>query len=492
MRQLSPLDSQFLQIESQTTVGHIASLIVLDPSTVPDGRWDLERVRNMLAGRIHIAPVFRQRLVQVPFGLTRPFWADDPHFDLDHHLHEVVVPSPGTREQLGEVVGLLHAQPLDRSRPLWEAWVITGLEDGGVALYSKVHHSAVDGVSGAEVLAALLHLTVEPREVEPESSPFRPHRLPSTTDLVTRGVAAAWALPRQLVRTVPGAVRYVDQLPGMHTLGAARVLSQSADRVQQLFGATPRDVVARDVKAPPTPLNRPISAQRNFAFASLPLSDIRRVRRRFGGTTNDIVMGLCTTALRRWLVDHDALPAEPLVAAVPVSTRVRGRKGEGNEIAVMMAELPTDVPDATTRMKIMREAMYTAKASFDALPAGLLADLAILVPTALNGSAARTLFRLATIPGAPFNLMISNVPGPPRQLYVAGARVVGLHPVSVITDLTGALNITLISTNGSLDFGLIASPEHVPDVWRLTEYLREALDELLALAEEEEETTAAP
>jgi diacylglycerol O-acyltransferase len=200
---------------------------------------------------------------------------------------------------------------------------------------------------------------------------------------------------------------------------------------------------------------------------------------------NDVVMALTASALRRWLLDHDALPETPLVVAVPVSIRARDQKGTlGNQVSVMLAELPTHLRDPRERLERMRIAMLEAKRAFQAVPASILQDLSTLVPTALSGLAARALFRLATVPGLMFNLFVSNVPGPPFALYIAGARVEGIYPVSAVTDLTGGLNITLFSYNGSLDFGLIACREMVPDVWHLIGYLQDAMAEMLALVDE--------
>jgi len=210
---------------------------------------------------------------------------------------------------------------------------------------------------------------------------------------------------------------------------------------------------------------------------------VKQVKNAFGLTVNDVVMAMATGALRRWLLDHDALPPIPLIAAVPVSIRTDGEKSSlGNQISVMLAALPTNLPDPAERLGAVAEAMSEAKAEFEAVPATILADVAATVPTAFSGLASRALFRLVTVPGPPFNLFVSNIPGPQLPLYVAGARVRGIHPVSAVTDLTGGLNITLFSYDGALDFGLIASREMVPDVWHLIDYLAEELDELVKLA----------
>ena len=483
MRQLTALDAQFLNVESPTTVGHVGSLIVLDPSTAPDGEWNLETVRAVFEPRLHLAAPLRQRLVEVPLGLGRPYWVDDPHFDIEFHLRELALPTSGTRRQLGEQVARLHARQLDRSRPLWEAYVITGLEGGRCAFYSKIHHAAIDGVSGAEILETVMDLTVEPREVPPEDAPFVPRRMPSTVDLVRRGLRQAALNPVELLATVPKSLRYVDQLPGAANIPGARLLSASAGLVGQALGGSARPVSgSRELKAPRTPLNGTITAHRRFSFGSIPLSDVKLVKNHFGTTVNDVVMALTAAALRRWLLDHDALPATPLVGAVPVSVRTEDQKGSlGNQVSVMLAELPTHLADPEERLLFTRESMLDAKRAFDAVPASLLQDLSALVPTALSGLAARALFRLATMPGVLFNLFVSNVLGPQLPLYIAGAEVEGIYPVSAVTDMTGGLNVTLFSYNGALDFGLIACREMVPDVWNLIGYLQEEMAELVAL-----------
>ena len=485
MRQLSPLDAQFLNVESPTTVGHVGSLILLDPATSPSGSWTLEAVRQVFEPRLHLAVPLRQRLVSVPLGLGRPYWVDDPHFDIEFHLRELALPSPGTRQQLGEQVARIHARQLDRTRPLWEAYVITGLEDGKAAFYSKIHHAAIDGVSGAEILETIMDLTPEPRLVEPEESPFVPRPLPSTLGLVRRGLGAAARNPVEVVRAVPKSLSYLDELPGAGNIPGARLVAEAAGLVSMAVGGGRPEVGHRSLHPPRTPLNGHITAHRRIAYGSVPLSEVKLVKAHFGLTVNDVVMALTASALRRWLLDHDALPGTPLVAAVPVSVREAegGESAPGNHVSVMLAELPTHLADPHERLLVMKESMDEAKRHFEAVPASLLQDLSHVIPTALSGLAARALFRLATVPGLLFNLFVSNVPGPQLPLYIAGARVEGIYPISAVTDMTGGLNITLFSYDGNLDFGLVACREMVPDVWNLVGYLQEAMAELVALVE---------
>jgi diacylglycerol O-acyltransferase / wax synthase len=483
MRQLSSLDAQFLNVESPTTVGHVGSLVVVDPSTAP-GAWGLDTVRAVYEQRLHLAPVLRQRLVEVPLGLGRPYWVDDPHFDIEFHLRELALPSPGTREQLGEQVARIHARQLDRSRPLWEAYVITGLADGKAAFYSKVHHAAIDGVSGEEMLEMIMDVTVEPREVRPETV-ADPRPMPSRLDLLRHGLGAAALNPVEVLRVVPKSLSYLDQLPGAMNFPGVHALSATAGTVGRLLGQA-KSPGGRALHAPRTPFNGPITAHRRFAFGSVSLEDVKRVKNHLDMTVNDVVMSLTASALRRWLLDHDALPRTPLVVAVPVSVRNEEHGGEdGNQVSVMVAELPTHLSGVVERAESMRESMHEAKRHFDSSPASLVQDLSALIPTALSGAVARALFHLATVPGVLFNLFVSNVPGPQLPLYVAGAKVEGLYPVSAVSDMTGGLNITLFSYDGHLDFGLIACREMVPDVWNLVGYLQDALDELVALLPDE-------
>jgi WS/DGAT/MGAT family acyltransferase len=290
--------------------------------------------------------------------------------------------------------------------------------------------------------------------------------------------------PVDLARTVPRALPHLADVPGVSLIPGVTRLSDAAGSVAGLApGAGKRRTVARRrLTPPPTPLNAPITAHRRFAYGSLRLDDVKRVKNALSMTVNDVVMALCASALRRWLLDHDALPDEPIVVAVPVSVRTdEVDAGQGNQVSIMLAELPTQLGDVADRCSAVHVAMAEAKEQFDAVPATILQDLAAVIPTALSGLAARAAFRMVTVGALPFNLFVSNIPGPQLPLYVGGARVLGIYPASAVTDLTGALNITLFYYDGSLDFGLIACREIVPDVWNLIGYLEDALAELLDL-----------
>jgi diacylglycerol O-acyltransferase len=485
MQQLSSLDAQFLNVESHTTVGHVGSLILLDPSTAPDGRVTLDRLREVMEPRLHLAPPLRQRLVNVPLGLGRPYWVDDPDFDIEFHLREVGLPDPGDERQLGEHIAGIHARPLDRTRPLWEIYLLHNLEGGRQAIYTKVHHAAIDGISGVEVLATIVDVTVEPRVEEQPEEVWSPAPLPGPLELVGRGLAATAAQPVEILRRLPKTLPHLADMPGASLVPGAQALSDVADSLVQMAGLQGRTVRRHSLNTPATPLNGPITAHRRFAFGSLPLDSIKRIKNAYSMTVNDVVLALCTSALRRWLLDHDGLPEIPIVVAVPVSVRTDDDQGAtGNHISVMLAEMPTHLADPEERLVAVQAGMAEAKAQFEAIPATILQDLTAVIPTALSGLAARAIFSMGGAGAYPFNLFISNVPGPQLPLYVAGASVLGLYPASAITSFTGALNITLFSYNGSLDFGLIACRELLPDVWNLIDYLSEALDELVKLVDE--------
>jgi len=489
MQQLSSLDAQFLHIESPTTTGHVGGLLLLDPAEAPDGDLTLERLREVLEPRLHLAPLLRQRLVSVPLGLARPYWVDDPDFDIEFHLREISLPQPGDDAQLSEQVSRIHARPLDRARPLWEMYLISGVQGGRQALYSKVHHAAIDGVSGAEILAVIVDTTVEPRLEEPPAEYWDPAPLPSPVALFQRGVEAAVRQPGETLRTLPRALPYFADLPFVSMLPGVKTASQIASSLASMAvsGTSEVEVVSRRIPvAPATPINGRITAHRRFAFGSLALDDIKTVKDAFGLTVNDVVMALCAGALRRWLLDHDGLPDQPVVVAVPVSIRTHEHEGPGNQVSMMLAELPTHLAGPTERLAEVQESMTAAKEQFEALPATILQDLTAAIPTVWASLAARAVFRVVAAGAPPFNLFVSNVPGPQMPLYVGGARIVGVYPASAITDFTGALSITVFSYDGSLDVGLIACRELVPDVWNLIDYLREELGELLELVASDE------
>lgn len=469
-RQLSSLDVQFLNAETTASPTHIGSLTVLDPSDRPGGPITIGELRRRIASRLHLVAPLRWRLHTVPLGLDLPYWLDSGAVDIACHVHEVQLAAPGNDRQLGELIGELAAQPLQRDRPLWQAFLIHGLEGGRQALYTKVHHAVIDGVSGAEILAVVLDIEPSPSAVSRPPSVIVPESAPSVGEMATRGVRNAVLAATRFARRGPAIIAHLSELPGAASLPLAGA-----------FATVKRS--PRPIAAPPTSLNRAVASERGFAFTSLPLADVKQLRATLGLTVNDVVMTLCAAAVRRWLIAQGGLPDTPLVAGIPISVRSTAEAGNGgNRISFMLAPLPTDVADPLRRARMMQESVNAAKRRFSEAPAGLLDDAVALVPQLLHGLLPRAALAAAASLRPAMNLLVSNVPGPQIPLYAAGARVLGNHPVSVVHDLTGGLNITVMSYNGQLDIGVVACRRAVPDVWSITDHLRSALEELVDLS----------
>ncbi|GAA4956246.1 WS/DGAT/MGAT family acyltransferase [Nonomuraea thailandensis] len=658
MRQLTALDAQFLNVETPTTAAHVAGLAILDSA---DGAVTRSALAELLLDRIHFSPALSLRLAEVPLGLDHPYWAADPGFDLDHHLFELTLPEPGDHWQLADAVAQIHARHLDRAHPLWEMHLINGLFDGKVAVYTKVHHAAIDGVSGAETLATLLDLTPDghltPRsrqttarndgeatpgagagtgsgleagasagagagagaiagatgagggtamvsggtkptttggtgrtaaggteraaaggagraavgaadaEVPAVGQPLEEHRIVCETGsgqalhaarphgtaraVRSRGTTgavscdihpshpshpshphdpdtrtsrdpdtrtsrdpdtrtsrdpdtrtsrdaaparaaddapsvigmlagAAFRTATHPVRAVQSVVRAAGDLDAIPVVGALPGAKLVAKAARMVTGDQHHRPELPSLAVPRTPLNGPISARRHLSFGSLSLKDVKNVAKANGMSVNDVVMTLCTSALRSWLRERDALPEAPLIVAVPVAVRrAKAKDLVGNQISAMVAPMPTNLPDPMERLQAVVAAMGTAKRRFALAPATWLGELCSILPAPLTSLATPAIFRLAGMACPPINLIISNVPGPQFPLYMCGGRVLSYYPLSVLTDMSGGLNITCFSYDGMLDFGIVACPDRVDDVWGLLDHLRTALDELL-------------
>jgi len=484
MQQLSGLDASFLYMETGAQFGHVGSLTLYDPREARDGSM-YHALRHTLPERLHLLPPFRRRIVEVPFGLDHPYWIEDPNFDLDFHMRHIAVPPPGTNEQLAELVSHLHALPLDRSRPLWQLWVIEGLESGQTALYVKVHHCTIDGVSGVEMTSTLLDRTREGAAPPPALTRWRPERIPGDGEMLARGLAGLALQPGKAVRF---AIRTARDLPGIAPMLAPFADAMGLGRLPWPFGPRRTEQVDAprlpQTAAPHTSFNRSITPHRRFSFITLSLEDARRVRKAFGTTLNDVVMAMCAGALRRYLEERGELPDEALIASVPVSVRSASEKATySNRVTAVMAELATDEPDPVKRLKRIHESMRSAKELQEAIPATLLQDFTQFATPALFAQAARIAARLriADRMRPPFNLIISNVPGPREPLYCGGAQMRTYYPVSAVAEGQG-MNITVQSYLDQLDFGVITCRELVSDPWRIARYLGEALEELVKLA----------
>lgn len=481
MRQLTSLDAQFLAVESGRTYGHVGSLCVYDPSTAPGGELTIKDLCRMVSERLHLLPPFRWKLVNVPLGIDLPYWVEDPDFDIDFHIRESAIPPPGDDAQLAETVSRIFARPLDRSRPLWELYLIHGLPDGRVALLTKVHHAVVDGVSGNEILTVLLDPSPEGKEIPPdERAGKHGERVPSDVEMLARGVAGLPLQPLRALKALPTTLPALTEVPGANAFPVVPALSKGLSKLRGMAGApvSPEILEITSARAPKTSFNGRISPHRRFAFGSLSLDTVKDIKNELGITVNDVVVTLCASAVRQWLIDRDELPRTPLVAMVPVSVRAPHERGTyGNRISALIVPIPTDVAHPRDRLVRAHELLRSAKANHAALPASLLTDATAFIPPAVAALAARTTIDLLSRTRPPLNLVISNVPGPRESLFCAGAKLEKLVPVSVVVDGVG-LNITVMSYRDHLDFGIVTDQGQIPDAWPFIDHLHSALDEL--------------
>ncbi len=484
MRQLTSLDMQFLALESRTQVGHVGGLAILDASTAPGGELGCPEIRELLRERLPLLPPFRWRLAEVPLGLDYPYWVEDEEFDLDYHVRELALPKPGSDRQLAEQVARIMSRPLDRERPLWELYVIDNLKSGHTAVLTKIHHAVIDGMSGAEILGLLLDLSPEGRKPgelpEPPAEGDRDGGRPGTAEMLARGLMGVPRYPLRVLKSLPKAVPHIEDTP-FGVLPGAGTVGKATDRAASMIrrGRSLRPPRSGMV-APKTSFNGRVTPHRRFAFGQLSLEDVKEVKNAYGSTVNDVVVSICAGAVRRWLLAHDELPEDPLVAQVPVSVRTDQQAGTyGNRILLMSAPLFTNIEDPVERLAAHHEALSDMKVRHRALPAELLQDANHFIPPAVFSRAAQLTFRLATSrPGRPtWNLVISNVPGPQFPLYMAGAELVANYPVSVITDGMG-LNMTVMSYRGHMDFGLVADRDQMPDLWKVLDWIGAELADL--------------
>jgi WS/DGAT/MGAT family acyltransferase len=447
---------------------HAGTLVVLDPSTAPGG-FDVHRLRALVEARAGLLGPYLRRLVEVPFGLDRPAWVNDPHLDLDRHIHRVGVPSPGGPRELGALVGDLFGYKLERDRPLWEDWFIEGLEDGNVGLLTKVHHSLVDGTRAAHLYEVLFDL-----------DPDAPLERPGTPELAGERIPPGWEMALRALPRLAGTPFRAARTAG-HVAGSALGMLRFRGSPEWPSATVP-------FQAPRTSLNRSITPHRGFAYCSVPLAGVKAVKDAFSVTVNDVVLGICAGVLRRYLADRGELPAKPLIAQIPVAVHVDARGDAsggawGNAPAVMAASLATNVDDPAERLRAIHASTHSAKAMQRALGDDLILDLADVAPPGVLAAGVRAYSRLRLSEHHPpiFNLIISNVRGPSFPLYIAGARLVANYPIGPLLD-GGGLNITVLSYLDRVDFGFVVCPEIVKDPWQLVDATSVAFAELRTAA----------
>jgi diacylglycerol O-acyltransferase / wax synthase len=460
MDRLSGLDASFLYLESNQQLMHVCGLILLDASTVPGG-YSFEGMKAELERRVRPIPMFHRKLKFVPGGIDHPVWIEDSDFDIDVHVHRAGLPAPGGEAELSELCGHIAGIPLDRSRPLWEMWIIEGLESGQIAVFSKMHHASVDGVSGSNMISYLCSLEPDAPPLDPGSAKVD-MRVPSDAELIGRGIGATLAKPVHLAKVLVPTVGLLATTVGRARQGTA---------------------MAAPLTAPRTSFNGTITGHRSIAYADLSLARIKEIRHRVeGATVNDVVLALSGGALRRYLEDRGELPEASLLASVPVSVRSTSRNSAGsNKVSTMFTRLRTDLADPRERIEAIAASNVLAKEHHKAIPADTLQDWAEFAAPRTFGLAVRMVSSLRLADSGPVihNLVISNVPGPPVPLYFTGARIDALYPLGPVFHGAG-LNITVMSSNGVMHVGVIACRESMPKVWDLAlDYPRE-LDEMYA------------
>lgn len=459
MKALSGLDGAFLHLETPETPMHVGSLHLFD---LPPGyRGDFHaNIKRQMKSRIHLAPVFTRKLAPMPLQFANPVWVEDDRVDLDHHVHRVTLPRPGTHAQLEDCAGRLHSELLDRSRPLWRLYVFDGLESGQAAYYIKVHHAVLDGQAGVLLAQALFDVTAKARQVPRGSDAQVEH--PGLAALAAAALKHDAGQYIKLLRHLPDVVK---TLAGLFRAAPGEVKG----RLGQNFSFGPK-----------TSLNVAVTGERGFAAVSMPIATLKALAQAHDAKLNDIVLALCGGALRRYLARHGGLPKKPLIASMPISLRKPGNTDYTTQATLSLVNLNTHIADPLKRLRAIRDAAGAVKALAQRADGLIPTDFpSIGVPWILHGLA--SLYGRSGVAGAmpPIaNVVISNVAGPQVPLYAAGARMATYWPLSIVEHGLG-LNITVMSYAGAMGFGFTTARVAVADARELSAALLEALDELV-------------
>jgi diacylglycerol O-acyltransferase len=462
---LSSIDASFLHQERQASHMHVGALIIFE-GPAPGH----EEFAAHIESRLPLVPRYRQRLAFPRFEMGRPFWVDDPTFNLDYHVRHTALPKPGSDGQLRELLGRIFSQRLDRSKPLWEIWLVQGFEEGKFALISKTHHALVDGVSGVDIATVLFDLEPVPQTPE-DSEVWTPQPVPSDLDLVAEGVKGLVRTPLSIAGRAIGALQH----PG-------RSLEQAREAAEGLGEV----VWAGMNPAPDVPLNVEIGPHRRVRWVQSRLEDFKAIKNALGGTVNDAVLTVVAGALGRWLRTRGVrTEGLELRALVPVSIRSTDERGAlGNRIAAMRGPLPVYVKDPVERLRLVQEAMGNLKQSKQALGAEVIAGLTDFAPPTLLAQASRLNFSTRL-----FNLIVTNVPGPQFPLYLLGREMEEIVPIAFLPE-NHALAIAIMSYNGKVDFGLLGDYDAMPDLDDFGALLEESLAELLKVARKRSKAAA--
>jgi WS/DGAT/MGAT family acyltransferase len=462
MQRMTGIDSMFIYSDTPETPMEIAYACVFDPASAPDG-YSFERVRALLDERIPTLPSFRRRLVPVPLGLDHPRWVDDPEFDLSNHLHRAALPAPGGPVEFAAMAASVMGRPLMPAQPPWEMHVLEGLAGGRIGLIAKVHHAVIDGVAGAQLLAQLLDLTPEGRAVTETCPPWLPPGLPSHTRLVTDALPSVVQSPLRVLRAAREVGRTAVRL-------ARRALDEASGPISIPLGA-------------PAAFELPVGAQRAVAFAELDMAYVRTLKDRYGSTVNDVVLAVCSGALRTHLTARGQDSDTPLVAIVPVSVRGDEHDAYGNHLSAMFVPLSNDLQTPLERLRTVSEASTSCKGQEREVGYGPMASL---LSDAMPPVIAKPIIQLGVRSGIlrklrAGNLMVSNVPGPSFPLYFTGMELCGVYPLGPVVDGV-ALNITVQSYRESLFVGINACATAVPELPALSEAMVDELAQLHRMA----------
>ncbi len=455
---LTGLDSSFLHLEHDSAHMHVAGVTVFAGSPP---RY--EELVEQISRRLHLVPRYRQRLAFVPMNQGRPIWVDDPHFKPTYHVRHTALPRPGGEAQLKRLAGRVFSQPLDRTRPLWELWLVEGLADDRFALLSKTHHALVDGISGVDIATVLFDTAPDPMPVAPPDQDWVPRPLPTDAELLANALLERTIAPREIARGVRAVFR------GPRTIAKRATNSLIALGALAWAGLQP---------APPSPFNVKIGPHRRFAWVRGDLAEFKAVKNALGGTVNDVVLTVVAGALGRYMRLHGE-PTDGVVlkAMVPMSTRADVERGAlGNRVTAMWAPLPVGILDPVERLHTVSSEMRGIKESGQAVGAEVLTRLSGFAPPTIMAQAARLQARQRL-----FNLVVTNVPGPQFPLYMLGRELDAIYPMVPLTQNT-ALGIAIMSYNGQLNFGLVADYDALADLETLVEELRSATEELVAVA----------
>jgi len=507
LNQLSALDALFLHLETPDTPMHVGSFTVLEKPRGHRGSF-YKKIREHIALRMHLAPLFSRKLAFMPFDLANPIWLESDAIDLDWHIKSMKLPQPGTRVQLEAAIAKLHEGMMDRDRPLWQFTVIEGLASGEVAFYAKIHHAALDGQGGVALAQAILDVTPIPTKIEPATAKkAQPSLAPSTAKMISAALLTSVAQYGKILKAVPSALKTAGML-GANALSTSALSSSQAKKLgapsEQLLGVVelaagistlkPSDSPLQAAKkllpsgiklGPRTPLNVAVSGARAFVTARIPLVEAKALAKHFEVKLNDVILATCAGALRRYFAAEPSTLKKSMICAAPVSLRAAGDTSQNNQVSMMLIDLATNIADPVKRIQAIHKASMASKTTAGVMK-GVMSSATSDLPTLgipWLMSVITPLYKTAVatnrIPVVA-NVVVSNVPGPPVPLYLAGAKMLEYYPVSIVTHGL-ALNITIHSYAGQLDYGLIAAKKEVPRLAKMVKAVHDAHQELMTL-----------